>query len=88
MDPAIAGPGKIAAQPVHRRNRVWEGRKEADIMVRISSREWTLAQIKHLSLLIAAGSTAANAALVLRRSVVVVQAKARNLRTPFKIGGG
>jgi hypothetical protein len=88
-DPAIAGPAKflhncsIAAKPISRQER-----KEVAIMVRISSREWTLAQIKHLSVLIAAGSTAANAALVLRRSVVVVQAKARNLRTPFKIGGG
>lgn len=56
-------------------------------MVRISSREWTLAQIEHLSILIAAGSTAANAAFILRRSITVVRAKARNLRTPFKNGG-
>jgi hypothetical protein len=54
-------------------------------MVRISSREWTSAQIELLSILIAAGSTAANAAIILRRSVTVVQAKARSLRTPFRI---
>jgi hypothetical protein len=88
MDPANRlGPAKllhncsIAAKPISRQER-----KEAPIMVRISSRAWTLAQIKHLSVLIAAGSTAADAALILRRSIVVVQAKARNLRTPFKIG--
>jgi hypothetical protein len=72
-----------AAKPISRQER-----KEVAIMVRINSRVWTLAQIKHLSVLIAAGSTAANAALVLRRSIVVVQTKARNLGTPFKIGGG
>jgi hypothetical protein len=69
-------------------DRFRQERKEVAIMVRISSRTWTSAQIKHLSILIAAGSTAADAALILRRSVAVVQAKARNLRTPFKIGGG
>jgi hypothetical protein len=52
-------------------------------MVRISSRTWTLAQIEHLTVLIAAGSTAENAAIVLRRSVMVVRAKARNLRMQF-----
>src|SRR5437870_4660482 len=35
--------------------------------------------------LIAAGSTAANAAVALRRSITVVRAKARNLGTPFQI---
>ena len=57
-------------------------------MVRISSREWTPAQIEHLSLLIAAGSTAAKAAVILKRSITVVLAKAKSLRTPFKIGDG
>jgi hypothetical protein len=52
-------------------------------MVRISSRTWTLAQIEHLTVLIAAGSTAENAAVVLRRSVTVVRAKARNLGMAF-----
>jgi hypothetical protein len=42
----------------------------------MSVKAWTLAQIKHLSVLIAAGSTAANAALILRRSIVVVRATA------------
>ena len=55
-------------------------------MVRIISRTWTLAQIEHLAALIAAGSTAANAAIALRRSTTVVQAKARNLGTPFRMG--
>jgi hypothetical protein len=54
-------------------------------MVRIVSRTWTLAQIEHLAALIAAGSTAANAAIALRRSTTVVQAKARNLGTPFRM---
>jgi len=52
-------------------------------MVRISSRTWTLAQIEHLTALIAAGSTAESAALVLKRSVMVVRAKARNLGISF-----
>jgi hypothetical protein len=54
-------------------------------MVRISSRTWTLAQTEHLATLIAAGSTAANAAKALRRSTTVVRAKARNLGTPFQM---
>ena len=54
-------------------------------MVRISSRTWTLAQIEDLAALIAAGSTAANAAMALRRSITVVRAKARNLGTPFQM---
>src|SRR5260221_3805506 len=54
-------------------------------VVRISSRTWTLAQIEDLAALIAAGSTAANAAVALRRSITVVRAKARNLGTPFQI---
>jgi hypothetical protein len=41
-------------------------------MVRISSRKWTLAQIEHLTALIAAGSTAAGAAVTLKRSFAVV----------------
>jgi hypothetical protein len=53
------------------------------MMVRISSRTWTLTQIEHLTALISAGSTAENAAIVLRRSVVVVRAKARSLRMHF-----
>jgi hypothetical protein len=52
-------------------------------MVRISSRIWTLAQIDRLTALIASGSTAENAALILKRSVIVVRAKARNLGMSF-----
>ena len=52
-------------------------------MVRISSRTWTSAQTEHLTALIAAGSTVENAAIVLRRSVVIVRAKALNLRMQF-----
>ena len=59
--------------------------KKSNDMVRISSRKWTFAQIEELSALIAAGSTAANAAMTLRRSITVVRAKARNLGTPFQM---
>ena len=59
--------------------------RKSNDMVRISSRTWTSAQIEDLSALIAAGSTAANAAVALRRSVTVVRAKARNLGTPFQM---
>jgi gamma-glutamyltranspeptidase len=41
--------------------------------------------MEHLAALIAAGSTAANAAVALRRSITVVRAKARNLGTPFQM---
>jgi hypothetical protein len=60
-------------------------REKSNDMVRISSRKWTFAQIEELSALIAAGSTAANAAMTLRRSITVVRAKARNLGTPFQM---
>ena len=60
-------------------------REQSSDMVRISSRTWTLAQIEDLAALIAAGSTAANAAMALRRSITVVRAKARNLGTPFQM---
>jgi hypothetical protein len=53
-------------------------------MVRISSRTWTLAQTEHPAALIATGSTAANAAMALRRSIEVVRSKVRNLGTPFQ----
>jgi hypothetical protein len=52
-------------------------------MARIGSRKWTAAQIEHLMVLIDAGSTDANAAVVLKRSVTMVRAKARNLGKPF-----
>lgn len=53
-------------------------------MVRIASRKWTPAQIEQLKSLAAAGSSAASAAIILRRSVTVVQIKARKLGTPFQ----
>jgi hypothetical protein len=52
-------------------------------MARIGSRKWTAPQIKHLIVLIDAGSTDANAAVVLKRSLIMVRAKARNLGKPF-----
>jgi len=57
--------------------------RKSNNMVRIGSRTWTSAQIEHLAKLIAAGSTAPNAALELRRSIAVIRAKARRLGTPF-----
>jgi len=54
-------------------------------MVRIGSRKWTAAHIGRLVLLIDAGSSPASAAIVLKRSVTVVQNKARSLGKPFPI---
>jgi hypothetical protein len=54
-------------------------------MVRIGSRKWTTAQVGRLVLLIDAGASAASAAIVLKRSVAVVQSKARSLGKPFPI---
>jgi hypothetical protein len=48
-------------------------REKNNDMVRISSRTGTLAQTEDLAALIAAGSTAANAAVALRRSIAVDQ---------------
>jgi gamma-glutamyltranspeptidase len=53
-------------------------------MVRIGSREWTAAQIERLIELIDAGSSAASAAVALKRSITVVQAKARSVGKPFQ----
>jgi hypothetical protein len=52
-------------------------------MVRISSRTWSSVQIQHLIALITAGSTVENAAIALKRSAIVVRAKARDLRLQF-----
>jgi hypothetical protein len=52
-------------------------------MVRIASRQWTKAQTELLAELIDAGWTAASAAFLLNRSVIVIQAKARNLGKTF-----
>jgi hypothetical protein len=53
-------------------------------MVRISSRKWSMAQIEHLSALIDAGMSDVSTAIVLKRSITVVRAKARSLGKPFK----
>jgi hypothetical protein len=55
-------------------------------MVRISSRKWTAAQAEKLAELIDAGTSAASAALLLKRSVIVVREKARNLGKSFHVG--
>jgi hypothetical protein len=65
------------------RNESWNG--VLGQMVRIASRQWTAAQTEHLTELIEAGWTAASAAVILKRSVIVVQAKARNLGMTFQI---
>jgi gamma-glutamyltranspeptidase len=54
-------------------------------MVRISSRKWTAAQIERLIALSDAGSSAASAAVALKRSITVVQTKARSLGKPFQV---
>jgi gamma-glutamyltranspeptidase len=54
-------------------------------MVRIGSRKWTAAPIGQLVVLIDAGSSAASAAIALKRSISVVQNKARSLGKPFPI---
>ena len=54
-------------------------------MVRIGSRKWTGAQIEHLIVLIDGGSSAASAAVALKRSITVVQTKARSLGKPFQV---
>ena len=54
-------------------------------MVRIGSRKWTAAQIERLIVLVDAGSSAASAAVALKRSITVVQTKARSLGKPFQI---
>jgi hypothetical protein len=48
-------------------------------MVCIGSRKWTGAHIERLIVLIDAGSSAEGAAVVLKRSITVVQTKARSL---------
>jgi hypothetical protein len=53
-------------------------------MVRIGSRKWTAVQIERLIVLIDAGSSAASAAVALKRSIAVVQTKARSLGKPFR----
>jgi hypothetical protein len=52
-------------------------------MVRIGSRKWTPAHIGHLVLLVDAGSSAATAAIIPKRSISVIQDKARSLGKPF-----
>jgi hypothetical protein len=53
-------------------------------MVRIGSRKWTSAHIERLIVLIDAGSSAASAAVALKRSIAVVQTNARSFGKPFQ----
>jgi gamma-glutamyltranspeptidase len=53
-------------------------------MVRIGSRKWTAAQTERLIVLIDAGASAATAAVALKRSITVVQIKARSIGKPFR----
>ena len=64
-------------------NETWHG--VLGQMVRIASRQWTAAQTEHLTELIDAGWSAASAAVILKRSVVVIRAKARNLGKTFPV---
>jgi hypothetical protein len=52
-------------------------------MVRIGSRKWTTAQIEQLTRLLDAGTSAPRAAIVMKRSITVVRAMARNLGKTF-----
>jgi hypothetical protein len=54
-------------------------------MVRIESRKWPVVQIEHLTALIEAGTSAARTAVVLKRSITVVRAKARSLGKSFRL---
>ncbi|MFT6671958.1 MAG: hypothetical protein ACJAVZ_003440 [Afipia broomeae] len=49
----------------------------------VTSRSWTPAQIERLEELLAAKASPARAAVVLKRSIVSVQVKARALGKPF-----
>jgi hypothetical protein len=53
-------------------------------MVRISSRKWSVVQIAHLTALIDAGMSDVKTAIVLKRSITVIRAKARSLGKPFQ----
>ena len=65
----------------------WNQSRDAGLghMVRIDSRKWTAAHVSRLVVLIDAGSSAANAAIVLKRSISVVQSRARSLGKPFQV---
>jgi hypothetical protein len=54
-------------------------------MVRIYSRKWTAAQVEQLALLIDEGFSDARAAVAMKRSVIVVRAKARSLGKSFRV---
>ncbi len=54
-------------------------------MVRIGSRKWSAAHIERLIMLIDAGASAASAAIALKRSITVVQTKARSLGRTFQV---
>jgi hypothetical protein len=71
----------------HRPGSFWNEYRHAVLghMVRIGSRKWSVAQIRHLTALIDAGTSAARSAVILKRSINVVRAKARNLGKPFEV---
>jgi hypothetical protein len=52
-------------------------------MVRIESRKWTAVQSAHLLVLIDEGCSASSIAIKLKRSIIVIRAKARNLGKSF-----
>ncbi len=54
-------------------------------MVRIGSRTWAPAQITLLTVLIDEGSSAAVITVSLKRFIIVIRAKARNLGKPLPI---
>jgi len=52
-------------------------------MTRAIIRAWTPEQVSRLKVLIASNATAVRAAAALNRSIISVQAKAREIGTPF-----
>ena len=52
-------------------------------MPRITSRSWTTEQIERLRMLVDRGISPARASVVLKRPILAVQSKARELGTPF-----
>jgi hypothetical protein len=53
-------------------------------MVRIKSRSWTLEQVLRLRELLQANTSASVAAIALKKSIIVVRAKAKTLGHPFQ----
>src|SRR5262245_47432241 len=59
------------------------GQQEDLAMSRITSRSWTTEQIECLRTLVDRGISPARASVVLKRPILAVQSKARELGTPF-----